>query len=108
MPDSFRRIAVLGTGLIGGSFALAARAALARDSVRPSIVGWDKPEVLTRACASGVIDDAQTDLRAAIAEADLVYIALPAGLTIERLPELARSAASSALVTDAASTKRVI
>src|SRR3954468_14585299 len=108
MSYSFRRIAVLGTGLMGGSFALAARAALTKDSFRPTLVGWDKPEVLKRACAFGVIDEAQTEIRAAIADADLIYLALPVGLTIERLPEIASFASPQALVTDAASTKRQV
>jgi len=104
MPAPFSRVAVLGTGLIGGSFALAVRRALAPGS----IVGWDKPEVLRRARALGVVDEAHADLGAALAGADLIYIALPVGLTIERLPEIARCAAAGALVTDAASTKRLV
>jgi len=109
MPAPFTRVAVLGTGLIGGSFALAARlGGLAGGSPRASIVGWDKPDVLLRARALGVVDEAQTDLRAALAGADLIYIALPVGLTIERLPEIARLAPPAALVTDAASTKRLV
>jgi prephenate dehydrogenase len=107
MPAPFHRVAVLGTGLIGGSFALAARAALA-GTPRASVVGWDKPEVLQRARALRVVDEAQADLGAAVAGADLVYVALPVGLTIERLPEIARHAAAGALVTDAASTKRLV
>ena len=109
MPAPFTRVVVLGTGLIGGSFALAVRlGGLAAGSPHPSIVGWDKPEVLQRARARGVLDEAQTDLRAALAGADLIYIALPVGLTIERLPEIARLAPPAALVTDAASTKRLV
>lgn len=108
MPAPFTRVAVLGTGLIGGSFALAARAALAGGWPRSSIVGWDKSEVLQRARARGVVDEGQADLRAALAGADLIYIALPVGLTIERLPEIARLAPPAALVTDAASTKRLV
>ena len=108
MPAPFTRIAVLGTGLIGGSFALAARAALAGSSIGVSIVGWDKPEVLARARALHVVDEAQSDLGVALAGADLVYIALPVGLTIERLPEIARLTPPAALVTDAASTKRLV
>src|SRR5262245_30360742 len=104
MPQPFARVAVLGTGLIGGSFALATRCAF------PSthITGWDKPEVLERARATGVVDDAERDIQHAIAHADLVYVALPVGLTLEWLPEIARSAAPNALVTDAASTKRAV
>jgi prephenate dehydrogenase len=47
MPALFTRVAVVGTGLIGGSFALAARAHLPG----ALLVGWDKPDVLKRACA---------------------------------------------------------
>lgn len=98
------RIAVLGTGLIGGSFALAVREAL--PGVR--IAGWDKPSVLERALDLGVVDEAHPELQEAVKGADLIYIALPVGLAIERLPEIARQAASHALVTDACSTKRAI
>jgi prephenate dehydrogenase len=104
MPVPFHRVAVLGTGLIGGSFALAVRTAFPGIS----ITGWDKPEVLKRARSLGAVSDAQPDLRAALAGADLVFIALPVGLTIERLPEIASLASPAALVTDAASTKRLV
>jgi prephenate dehydrogenase len=104
MAPSFSRIAVLGTGLIGGSFALAARRAI------PGvwIIGWDKPAVLGRAKDLGVIDEGRTELPEAVASADLIYIALPVGLAIERLPEIATHVADDALVTDACSTKRAI
>jgi prephenate dehydrogenase len=104
MSIPFKRVTVLGTGLIGGSFALAIRAALPG----VSITGWDRPEVLRRARALGVVDEGCSDMAAALSRADLVYVALPVGLTIERLPEIARAAAPGALVTDAASTKRLV
>jgi len=98
------RIAVLGTGLIGGSFALAARQALPG----ARIVGWDKPDVLKRALELGIIDEAAPELPQAVKGAELIYIALPIGLAIERLPEIAHHASRDALVTDACSTKRAI
>jgi prephenate dehydrogenase len=104
MPVPFQRIAVLGTGLIGGSFALAVRTAFPG----VSIAGWDKPDVLKHARALGAINDAQPELAAALARAALIFVALPVGLTIERLPEIARLAPPGALVTDAASTKRLV
>jgi prephenate dehydrogenase len=103
MPP-FARVAIAGTGLIGGSFALAARPALAG----ARFVGWDRPDVLDRAVARGVVDEGRAELKDAIAGADLVYVALPVGLTIERIAEIARHAAPGALVTDAASTKRAV
>jgi prephenate dehydrogenase len=104
MAPLFSRVAVLGTGLIGGSFALAVRKTL------PGIciVGWDKPSVLERALELGVVDEVQPELQDAINNADLVYIALPVGLAIERLPEIARQVPCHALVTDACSTKRAV
>jgi len=104
MTAPFSRVAIVGTGLIGGSFALAARPALRGASV----VGWDKPEVLARAVSSGVVDEGLAALGDALAGADLVYVALPVGLTIAMLPEIARHVAPGALVTDAASTKRAV
>jgi prephenate dehydrogenase len=104
MNAPFRRVAVVGTGLIGGSFALAARQALPG----ARFCGWDRPEVVERAVAEGVVDEGHTELGAAVGGADLVFVALPVGLTIERMPEIARHAAAGALVTDAASTKRAV
>lgn len=104
MAPFFSRIAVLGTGLIGGSFALAVRRVV--PGVR--IVGWDKPSVLERAIGLRVVDDAEAQLPASLKGADLVYIALPVGLAIERLPEIARLVPGNAIVTDACSTKRSI
>jgi prephenate dehydrogenase len=108
MAPLFSRVAVLGTGLIGGSFALAARRALLGAQERARFVGWDKPAVLERALELGVVDEARAELHEALAGADLVYIALPVGLAIERLAEIARHVAEHALVTDACSTKRAI
>ena len=100
----FRRIAILGTGLIGGSFALAVRKH-ATDSV---VIGWDKGHVLRHAFERGAIHEGFSDLSLAVAGVDLIYMALPVGHAIELLPEVARLAPSEALVTDASSTKRSV
>jgi len=104
MADSFRRVAVIGAGLIGGSFALAFRKHFP-DSI---VVGWDKPAVLRRALERSAIHEGIPDLTLAAAGADLIYVALPVGHTIELLPEIARLAGPNSLVTDAASTKRSV
>jgi prephenate dehydrogenase len=104
MPAGFKRVAILGTGLIGGSFGLALR----KLRPRPRVVGWDKPEVLRRARERGAIDRGEPDLARAVAGVDLVYIALPVGAVLEHLPEIARAASPRALVTDTASSKRAI
>jgi prephenate dehydrogenase len=104
MVASFRRVAVIGTGLIGGSFALALRK-YAPNSI---VAGWDKPQVLRQALERGAIHEALPELSVAVTGADLIYVALPVGHTIEMLPEIARLAPPQALVTDACSTKRSV
>ncbi len=105
MPElGFRRVAILGTGLIGGSFGLALR----RAYPHATVVGWDRTEIAERAHAIGAVSKVSSDALEAVRDADLVYIALPIGPTLELLPTLALSVQPNALVTDAASTKTVI
>ncbi|HEY6130275.1 MAG TPA: prephenate dehydrogenase/arogenate dehydrogenase family protein [Candidatus Acidoferrum sp.] len=100
-----QRVTVLGTGLIGGSFALALRKNLS--AIRVS--GWDRPEVVRDAKVRSAFEETFSgDLAAPLAQADLIYIALPIGVTIDLLPEIASHAQPTALVTDACSTKRRI
>jgi prephenate dehydrogenase len=108
MPENsavaFHRVAVLGTGLIGGSFALALR----KHFPEARIVGFDRETVLQQARARNAIHESSADLAAAVRGADLVYIALPISTTIELMPEIAKHAAPNGLVTDTCSTKRAI
>jgi prephenate dehydrogenase len=96
------RVTVLGTGLIGGSFALALR----KHTQGMRIVGWDRPDIAQQARAHRVVDESFSgDLVPALRNADLIYIALPIAATLDLLPEIARHASLHALVTDACSTK---
>jgi prephenate dehydrogenase len=96
------RVTILGTGLIGGSFALALR----KYTTGTHISGWDRVDVVREAQARGAIDQAFSGgLAPAFQNADLIYIALPIAATLDLLPEIARHAAPHALVTDACSTK---
>jgi prephenate dehydrogenase len=102
---AFRRVAILGTGLIGGSFALALR----KHFPTVAITGFDRsPGAATRALSRGIIDTIAPDLPASVKNSDLVYIALPIGATIEALPQIAAAAGPAALVTDASSTKTAV
>src|SRR5713226_7135140 len=96
------RVTILGTGLIGGSFALALRKYTA--DVR--ISGWDRAESVREAQSRGAIDEAFFGaLAPSLQNSDLIYIALPIAATLDLLPEIARHAPSHALITDACSTK---
>jgi prephenate dehydrogenase len=106
MPDHLiNRVAILGTGLIGGSFALALR----KYASDLHISGWDRPEVIRAAQSTGAFDETfEGDLSAVLRVADLAFLALPIGVTLDLLPEIARWAPRHALVTDACSTKQRI
>lgn len=100
----FRRIAILGAGLIGASFAAASK------KVRPdtSIVAFDRPEVLAKLRASGFPWELTPNLNQALRNAELVYIALPVAAAIQMLSEISLHCMPDALITDACSTKAEI
>jgi len=101
-PHLIRRVSILGTGLIGGSFALALR----KYTTDMHISGWDRAEVVREAQSLGAIDAGFSgELAPALEDADLIYIALPIGATLDLLPEVVRLAGPDALITDACSTK---
>jgi prephenate dehydrogenase len=98
-----RSVAIVGVGLIGGSFALALR----RAGFTGPIYGVSSPATLEKAVALGVVD-CGLPLEAAVPQADLIYLAQPIQRILQQLPEIGRLARPDALITDAGSTKREI
>ncbi|NGM87711.1 prephenate dehydrogenase/arogenate dehydrogenase family protein [Parapusillimonas sp. SGNA-6] len=94
-------LAVVGVGLIGGSFAAALRAAGAVGRVLG--VGRS-PSSLARAVELGLIDEA-VSLGEAARQADVILLSMPVGATAEVLAELQPLLRPGTLVTDAGSTK---
>lgn len=92
-------VAIVGVGLIGGSFALAIRKA----GFKGKIVGVSSASTVGKALAAGVIDEAAT-LADAAASADLIYLSQPISQILATLGVLD----TNALVTDAGSTKAAI
>lgn len=100
MTPHIQTLALVGTGLIGGSFALALKAT---GAVR-EVVGVGRNAVtLARAADCGLIDR-EVDWAAA-GQADVVMLALPVGATEAALSELAPHLKPGVIVTDAGSTK---
>lgn len=98
----FRKITVVGVGLIGGSFALA----LKKAQMVEQVMGVGRsPEVLARAAALGIIDRSTTSMEEALDGADLVLIATPVAQTGAILAGLAPFLQPGTIVTDAGSTK---
>ena len=94
------RLAVIGVGLIGGSFALALKQA----GKVTHVVGVGRNHAnLEAARKRGIIDSIAPDAAVAAGEADLVLVAAPVG----QFPAIFSALKDSkALITDAGSTKR--
>jgi prephenate dehydrogenase len=86
LSGEFRRVAIVGCGLIGGSIELALRERTAAD-----VVTLDRSDSLDR-----------------LADADLVILAAPILQIIDLLPRLAAHVGAGTLVTDTGSTKAAI
>lgn len=107
MADSLRlgRVAVIGLGLIGGSFVKAIRLA----GIADTIIGYDRAtEMLSAAHHDGALDACAESAQAAVAEADVVVLATPVRVIIALLEEITPSLRSDAKVFDLGSTKREI
>jgi len=100
---SIGKLVVIGTGLIGGSFALALKRA--RAVKRVIGVGRTRRN-LDRALRLKVIDEASRDAASAVRDADLVLLAMPVGQMPAVMSAIAPNLPSDAVVTDAGSTKR--
>jgi prephenate dehydrogenase len=99
VSSEFRKIGIVGVGLIGGSVARAARV------VDPAValVGVDVDGVARDAVAAGVVDVAG-DLDA-LAACDLIVLAAPVSANLAWMDRLAAAGVES-LVTDVGGTKR--
>ncbi|HEY5297330.1 MAG TPA: prephenate dehydrogenase/arogenate dehydrogenase family protein [Verrucomicrobiae bacterium] len=98
----FRKITIIGVGLLGGSIGLAAR----KNRVAGEIAGFVRREKNLRDCEKfGATDFATTDLLAAVSNSDLIILCTPlaqmAALAKQFLPALKRGA----IVTDVGSVK---
>ena len=101
---TFTQITIIGTGLIGGSFALAAR----RAGFAGKIVGCDRENVLSKAHDFGAIDRGVPNPEEAVKGSDLVVLAAPVGAIIDLLERVGPLVAAEALITDVGSTKTEI
>jgi prephenate dehydrogenase len=96
------KLALIGVGLIGGSFAKALRATGNVDR----IVGFDvDAQALTNAAEIGILDDAAASAGAAIDGVDVVVVSTPVGSMQNIFREIAPHLSRTAIVTDTGSTK---
>lgn len=96
------KLALIGVGMIGGSLA----AALRRAGAIERAVGYDAdPTAAQRGVELGLLDAAATSVGAAVADADLVVLAVPVCAMREVIAAAAGALPAHAIVTDVGSTK---
>jgi prephenate dehydrogenase len=99
----FERVAVIGVGLIGGSFALALKAA----GACAHVVGAGRNAANVKlALERGILDSVAADAVAAAHGADLVLLAAPVAQFPKIFQDIGSVLSPKAVVTDGGSTKR--
>ncbi len=99
----FQKVAVIGVGLIGGSFALALKQANACGHV---VGAGRNPANMKLALERGSIDSIESDAARAVEDADLVLVSTPVGQFAKVFQSINSSLKPGAIITDAGSTKR--
>lgn len=98
------RIAVIGTGLIGSSLALALRSR----GEFPHVVGHDRPDALRQAVERGALTGTTSSLEEAVSGADVVILATPVKTCIELVERLSPLLSPGTTLMDVASVKKPI
>ncbi|MBI3367625.1 MAG: prephenate dehydrogenase/arogenate dehydrogenase family protein [Burkholderiales bacterium] len=99
----FNQLGVIGCGLMGGSFALAAK----RAGIVKRVVGYSKsPSTTELAKRMGVIDVAAESALLAVSGSDIVLLAVPVAATETTLKAIRHLVDANVLFMDVGSTKR--
>jgi prephenate dehydrogenase len=101
---AIRQITIIGTGLIGGSFALALR----KRKFAGRIVGCDREGTLERARMRGAIDDGTANPGDAVRGSQLVVLATPVLAIVDLIERVGPVLPANALLTDVGSTKLAV
>jgi prephenate dehydrogenase len=101
---SIRQITIIGTGLIGGSFALALR----KRRFAGRIVGCDRESALKKAKMRGVIDNGFAEPLDAVRGSQLVVLATPVLAIVDLIGRLGPGLPATTLLTDVGSTKAAV
>lgn len=98
----FRRVTIVGVGLMGGSLGLA----LKKHRLAKEVVGLSpRQESLDLALKAGAIDVGETDIGKAVRNSDLVILATPVDSIIKLMKSISPHLKRGALITDMGSTK---
>lgn len=98
----FKRVTIIGLGLIGGSLASAIR----QHGLADRVVGVDQnPESCALAVSHGIVDEAAETPADAVSGADLVVLAVPVKAVEQVLTSIRAHLDTAVLLTDVGSTK---
>jgi len=98
-------VAIIGVGLIGGSFGMALR----KRGLAGRVIGVGRnPDRLRKAVELGAVDEWTTDVEAGVEDADLIYVSTPVSLETQFIQLSADFAKEGCIITDAGSTKALI
>lgn len=101
----FRRVVIIGVGLMGGSLGKAIK----KHNIAGEVIGVsNQQEILDKAKEMGAIDTGLTDAQKAVSGADLIVLAAPVQSIIKILATLGPSIRRGCIVTDLGSTKAQI
>lgn len=101
----FRRVGIVGLGLMGGSLALS----LKKNKVAKEIIGISQQEAtVNKALKNGVIDQPAKSLAALVKSSDLIILAAPVQVILKVLPEINEHLRRSTIVMDVGSSKLAI
>jgi len=101
---AIRQITIVGTGLIGGSLALALR----KKRFAGKIVGCDREAALKRAKLRGAIDAGFAEPGHAVRGSQLVVLATPVLAIVDLIERLGPALGKDVLLTDVGSTKSLV
>lgn len=105
MTAKVQTVCIIGTGLIGGSLALALKQA----GFCRRVIGAGRTEVtLQKAVELGVIDHYEMDYAVAVKDADFVVVAVPLSAMKNVFEQIAPALSATAVVTDAGSAKQSV
>ena len=99
-----RQITIIGTGLIGGSLALALR----KKKFAGRIIGCDREATLEKARARGAIDDGTPNPGDAVRGSQIVVLATPVLAIVDLIDRVGRALPAKTLLTDVGSTKAAV
>ncbi|MGB1683785.1 MAG: prephenate/arogenate dehydrogenase family protein [Candidatus Puniceispirillaceae bacterium] len=105
MAVIYNKIAIIGMGLIGASIARASR----RAGLATVMAGYDAdPAAMADVAALALVDDVADSAEAAVADADLVIMAVPVGAVGAVAEAIIPHMKPGAVLTDTGSTKRSV